>query len=354
MDNVKIGNLDLGAGVAVSPMVGVTDLAFRRICREFGADLTHCEMVAGPALRAYRRGKAKPSAIRVLATEVGEHPYAIQLFGCDPEALHTGAIMAAELGADLIDFNMGCPSRRVAGGGSGSGLLREPEKARACIAAIRRAIPGLPFTVKFRAGWDANNVNCVEIARIIEGEGTDGMTIHGRFRSQSYGEPADWSHIERVVAAVSLPVLGNGGIMTWEDAVAMKRRTGCRGVMLARGVFGNPWLIEQVKAAFEERPIPAPPTPLQKWDVLWRYWLSSLQLRSERNAIQDIRKHLIWYSKGLRGSHELRRSLHELNDEKVLYERTRAFFERAHEEELRHGPWIGEPDTDVHSATPIA
>ncbi len=333
---LRVRALDLGTGVAVSPMVGVTDLPFRRISREFGANLTFCEMVAGQALRAYQRGRARPSSVRVLATEVGEHPYAIQLFGCDPDALAVGAGIAADLGADLVDLNMGCPARKVVGNGSGSGLLREPDRARACIAAIRRTIPDLPFTVKFRAGWDPSTENAVEIARIIEGEGADGMTLHARFRSQSYGDPPDWRHIARVVEAVSIPVLGNGGIMTWKDAVEMVNQTGCHGVMLARGVFGNPWLIAQVKAAFEGRPVPAPPTPLEKWDVFHRYWRGMVEHRGSR-AILDIRKHLIWYSKGMRGSHELRRELHEMTDEAILLERTRAFFERAHADELRHG-----------------
>ncbi|MCL4236516.1 MAG: tRNA-dihydrouridine synthase, partial [Deltaproteobacteria bacterium] len=132
------------------------------------------------------------------------------------------------------------------------------------------------------------------------------------------------------------PVLGNGGIMTWQDAVEMVDQTGCHGVMLARGIFGNPWLIAQVKAAFEGRPIPAPPTPLEKWEVFHRYWLGMVEHRGAR-AILDIRKHLIWYSKGLRGSHDLRRELHEMTDEAKLLERTRTFFEQAHADELRHG-----------------
>ena len=333
--HLAIRNLDLGTGVAVSPMVGITDLPFRRMCRAFGADLAFCEMIAGPALVAIRKGKLNSKHLRILGTESAEKPFAVQLFGSHPDALYIGAQVAAENGADIIDLNMGCPTKRVAGNGSGSGLLRDPDHARRCVAAIRSAVPQLPFTVKMRAGWDGDHVNCVEIARMSQEEGVDAVTVHGRLRTQTYHNPANWEWIADVVKAVKIPVLGNGDVMSADDAVAMVKRTGCAGVMLARGVRGNPWLIREVKAALSGEAVPPAPSALAKLDVFLVFWRDMVEFRSFRHAINDIRKHLIWFSKGLHGATELRRDLPLLTDEQTLVARATAFFQAAHERETR-------------------
>ncbi|MCZ7586158.1 MAG: tRNA dihydrouridine synthase DusB [Deltaproteobacteria bacterium] len=325
LTKLKIRGLDLGTGVCVSPMVGVTDLPFRRLCREFGADITYTEMVAGPALAAAKAGKFDVKTLRILKTERDEFPYAIQLFGSMPDALAVGAKVAVELGANLVDFNMGCPTRRVAGSGSGSGLLREPELARRCIGAIRKAAPDVPVTVKIRAGWDVDHVNGPEICRIAEDEGADAVTVHGRFRSQSYGDAPDWNHITNAIDAVSIPIIGNGGILRADQAVAMARQTGCAGVMLARGVLGNPWLVREVKAALEGRAAPPAPTAMEKRDIFFRFWREMSEFRGFQKAIKDIRKHLIWISKGLRGANDLRRDVALLNSEEALLSRAGEF-----------------------------
>ncbi|MCB1152076.1 tRNA dihydrouridine synthase DusB [bacterium] len=352
-----VRGLDLGPGVAVSPMVGVTDLPFRRICRKFGANLTHCEMVAGPSLAAYAEGKAPKKVLNLMRTEKDEFPFGVQLFGSMPDKLHIAAKVARDSGADLIDLNMGCPTRKVAGSGSGSGLLREPMLAKECIGAIRSAVPDMPFTVKFRAGWDPDHVNCVEIARIIEGEGADGMTLHGRFRSQPYGAPADWSHIKRVKESVKIPVLGNGDIMTGEDAVRIVRETGCDGIMIARGVLGNPWVVRDAVAALEGRPVPAPPTAMERWEIFREFWFGLKEHRGEQRAIKDIRKHLIWFSRGLRGAHEMRKNIHLVREEDVLLQKAEAFFAEAYEYECARGRTTplgpaGEDETGEEPCTP--
>ncbi|MBZ0272162.1 tRNA dihydrouridine synthase DusB [bacterium] len=329
---LKIRDLDLGLGVLISPMVGVTDLPFRRLCRRFGADLTHCEMIAGPTLIAFKNGKIK-HAMRIIATEPDERPFAVQLFGSIPDALAAGAAIAVEYGADLVDLNMGCPTRKVAGNGSGSGLLREPENARRCIAAIRAAAPGVPFTVKIRAGWDPDNANAAEIARIAEGEGVDSICVHGRFRSQSYGEAADWTHIRRVKQAVSVPVIGNGGVMTGDDVRRLVDETGCDGVMLARGVLGNPWLIPEARAVLLGEPVPPRPRAMEKWEVVRRFWEELAGFRGLEKAVRDVRKHLIWFTRGLHRANDFRADLHMFVDPETLVNHTRAFFEQAHEYE---------------------
>jgi tRNA-dihydrouridine synthase B len=332
-----IRNLDLGVGVAVSPMVAITDLPFRRMCRRFGADLAFCEMVAGPMLARTRTRKIDLKSRRIIARDADEEPFAVQLFGSMPDALSTAAEVAAELGAGIIDFNMGCPTRRVAGNGSGSGLLREPDKAEKCIAAIRKALPDLPFTVKIRSGWDRDLVNGVEIARMAETQGADAVTVHARLRSETYAVPADWNRIREVRAAVKIPVIANGDIFTWEDVVEVVRKTGSAGVMLARGVRGNPWLIRDAKAALSGQPVPPPPGPLEKWRAFEQFWHDLVEFRGMEFAVYDIRKHVIWFTKGMHGAVDLRRDLSSFNDEAIVLARVHEFFEKAQEKECAFG-----------------
>ncbi len=326
-----IGKLDLGCGVLVAPMVGITDLPFRKMCRKFGADMCFTEMAAAPAMAAELRGAAHNVLNRILARDPDEHPYAVQVFGGEPQTVAVAAKAIAERGADLIDFNMGCPSRRIVTNGGGSALLKYPTLAARCIEALRKAAPDIPITVKFRAGYDAKRENVVEIAKIAEGEGASAITVHGRLRTQGYGEKSDPRRIAEAVKAVSIPVIGNGDIFKAEDAVRMKEVTGCAGVMPARGVLGNPWLIAEVSAALMGREIPQPPQPKDKLKTFLSFWRDLAEFRTPERALLDIRKHLIWFTKGLRGAQALRKKLWSFESEQTLVDEVTEFFTQAQE-----------------------
>ena len=276
-------------------MAGVTDLAFRTICRELGAGYTVSEMVSAKAL-CYQDKKTLP----LLDLGEGEHPAAVQLFGCDEEAMERGAAKAAEYsGAEVIDINMGCPVPKVCNNGEGSGLARDPEKAAKVAAAVIRGAGGKPVTVKMRLGWDKGSIGCVELARRLEDVGVAAVTVHGRTKVQMYAGRADWNTIAQVKQAVSIPVIANGDVFSPKDAVDILKRTGADMVMIGRGAFGNPWLFQQCAAALNGDPIPPRPPLAQRCDVALRQIRMAAEHKGERIACLEARKHYVWYLKGI-------------------------------------------------------
>ena len=292
---MKIGNVELNTKVALAPMAGVTDLAFRTVCRELSGCYTVSEMVSAKAL-CY--GDKKTPTLLKLGE--GEHPAAVQIFGSDEPFMEKGAALALERsGADIIDINMGCPVPKVAQSGDGSALMRDPEKAQRIAAAVVRGAAGVPVTVKFRLGWDKGSINCVEFARRMEDAGVSAVAVHGRTRTQMYSGVANWDWIRQVKQAVSIPVIANGDVFSPREAVRILSYTGADMAMVGRGAFGNPWLLQQCAAATEGRDIPPLPPLSQRCDVAARQFELALEHKSEKIACLEMRKHYAWYLKGV-------------------------------------------------------
>ena len=276
-------------------MAGVTDLAFRTICRELGAGYTITEMVSAKAL-CYQDKKSIP----LLELGEGEHPCAAQIFGSDEKCMEEAAAIAGEVsGADIIDINMGCPVPKVANSGDGSGLMRDVDKAVRVAEAVVRGAGDRPVTVKFRLGWDKGSINCVEFARAMEAAGVSAVAVHGRTRTQMYAGTANWDYIREVKQAVSIPVIANGDVFDAKAAVHILRYTGADMAMIGRGCFGNPWVFQQAKAALEGEEIPPLPPLDQRVDTAVRQFELAAAHKGEHIACLEARKQYAWYLKGV-------------------------------------------------------
>ncbi|MBQ5976749.1 MAG: tRNA dihydrouridine synthase DusB [Oscillospiraceae bacterium] len=291
---MRIGNVEIASRLALAPMAGVTDLAFRQICRELGAGMTVTEMVSAKAL-CYQDRKSRG----LLKLGPGEHPVSAQIFGSDPVCMAEAAQIAAEIsGADFIDINMGCPVGKVVANGDGSALMRDPEKAARIAEAVVKASP-VPVTVKMRRGWDKGSVNAVELSRMLEQAGVAAVAVHGRTRAQMYAGQADWTTIREVREAVKIPVIANGDVFSAQDALRILAFTGADMVMIARGAFGNPWIFQQAQAALNGEPIPPLPPLAERFDTAVRQVEIAAEDKGEHIAVLEARKQLCWYLKGI-------------------------------------------------------
>lgn len=297
---LKIGNVEITGKAALAPMAGVADRAFRQICVEYGAAYVVGEMVSCKGL-CFQDKKSR----ELLELDASEHPAGVQLFGDDPMLMARAAQLAMAYHPDIIDINMGCPAPKIAGNHCGSALMREPELCRRIVQAIKEAVP-VPVTAKIRKGYSRDSVNAVEVARACEAGGADAVTVHGRTRDQMYAPPVDWEIIRQVKQAVSIPVIGNGDVTSAQQAAALYEQTGCDLIMVGRGALGAPWLFAQIEAYLTHgRMLPDPPVA-KRMQVLCRQVERAVELKGERVALREARKHAAWYMKGWRGAASLR------------------------------------------------
>ncbi len=290
---MQLGPLKIPPGVALAPMAGVTDYAFRTICAELGAAITITEMVSSRAL-VYQDKKS----IGLLRKNPGSVS-GVQIFGNDPQIMAEAAVRAVALsGCDFIDINMGCPMPKIAGNGDGAGLMRTPELAGKIVRAVHDAV-SVPVTVKMRKGWDKGSVNCVALSKLAQDNGAAAVTIHGRTKTMLYAGVADWDIIREVKDALTIPVIANGDVLTPEDAPRCLIRSGADMVMLGRGVFGDPWLVAEASCALQGLPIPERPPLPQRVDVALRQFELAKEDKGEHIACLEARKHFAWYLRGV-------------------------------------------------------
>ena len=294
---MKIGQVEIAVPIALAPMAGVTDLAFRSICRALGAGLSCTELVSSRAL-CYQDGKSR----ELLRMAENEKPAQAQIFGSDVSCMAEAAQIAIEAsGADILDINMGCPVGKVVANGDGSALMRDVDKATRIAEAVVKAV-NVPVTVKMRRGWDKGSINAVELAKNLESVGVAAVSVHGRTRMQMYAGEADWVTIREVKEAVKIPVFANGDVFSGDDAVRILRFTHADGVMIGRGSFGNPWIFRDAKAALNGEEIPAPPTLQERCETAERQFRISAAVKGERIAVLEARRHYAWYLKGVRNA----------------------------------------------------
>ena len=280
-------------GPVLAPMAGVTDLAFRTICAELGAGLTVTEMVSSRAL-VYQDKKSQG-----LLKKTPTGPMAVQIFGNDPSVMADAAGIAAERsGCELLDINMGCPVPKIAGNGDGSALMRDPDLAARIVESVKHAV-SIPVTVKTRIGWDKGSINIVDFAAALEAAGADAIAIHGRTKTMQYSGIADWDAIAKARRAVSIPVIANGDVFGPTEALRCRARTGCEILMVGRAVFGDPWILSQIRAALEGKEIPERPALRVRMETARKQFLLSVEDKGEHIACLEARKYLSWYLRGV-------------------------------------------------------
>ena len=309
---MKIGNVTLDNPYILAPMAGVTDLPFRLLCKEQGAGLLCMEMISAKALQ-YKNKNTKA----LLAIHPQEYPVSLQLIGSDPKIISEMAKEIEELPFQILDINMGCPVPKVVKNGEGSALMKNPKLIYEIVSQTVKAIQK-PVTVKIRKGFDDDHVNAVEVAKVIEEAGASAVAVHGRTREQYYSGKADWDIIRQVKEAVSIPVIGNGDVTSGEKALAMKEQTGCDGIMIGRGAEGNPWIFRELVEYDRTGVLPGRPSKEQIKETMLRHARLQIEFKGDYLGIREMRKHVAWYTKGMKGSAKLRDEINKVESYEEL------------------------------------
>ena len=319
LHKLKIGNVELENNLILAPMAGVTNLPFRIICKDYGAGMVCTEMASAKAM-FHNDQKTK----RLFNTEGEKRPISFQVFGSELESIEYAVKYMSDF-ADIIDINMGCPAPKVVKNGDGSKLLLDLEKAKQIIEiAVQNS--KVPVTVKFRKGWDKENIVAVEIAQIAEQAGASAVTIHGRTKSEFYTGKADWDIIKKVKQSVHIPVIGNGDVTDEESALAMFKQTGVDGIMIGRGSFGNPWIFRNIKHYLQTGEKLSQPTNQERLQVMEKHIQLAVEEKGEDVAIKELRKHISWYTKNLKNSSEFRNSINKIEKKDELISTIEEYF----------------------------
>lgn len=302
---MQIGKIKLKNNVFLAPMAGITDKAFRILCKRQGCGLTYTEMVSAKGL--HYKSENTEELLELAEEEV---PAVVQIFGSDPDIMAETAAEVQERGASIIDINMGCPTPKIVRNGDGCALMLKPELVREIVRSVVGTV-SVPVTVKIRKGWDEDSVNAVQVAGIAEAEGASAVTVHGRTREQFYSGTADWGIIREVKNSLGIPVVGNGDILAPQDAGRMLEETGCDAVMIGRGAQGNPWIFSRTVQYLTAGRLLPEPSAEERLGMIIQHLSMAVAFKGENTGVKEMRKHAAWYLKGLHGSSQVKTEIHK-------------------------------------------